>query len=66
MQKKYWQNLIEANGKQVLDDNEWVIINNIILSFTTHKFTKHLFVDGDDIDIVYQFPMYWEYEGIKC
>lgn len=64
--EEYWQSLIEANGKQVLSDNEYNTANNIILSFTTHKHTANLFKDGDNIDIVYQFPIYWEYKGIKC
>lgn len=64
--EEYWQSLIEASGKQVLSDNEYNIINNIILSFTTHKHTANLFKDGDNIDIVYQFPMYWQYLKKDC
>lgn len=64
--QEYWDDLILANGKQVLDDGEYNTINNIVISFTTHKHTKHLFVDTADTDIVYQFPMFWTYDGVLC
>lgn len=64
--QEYWADLILADGKQVLDDGEYNTINNIILSFTTHKHTRHLFEDNKDIDIVYQFPMFWNYFNEDC
>lgn len=64
--QEYWADLIEANGKQVLDDIEWNVINNIVISLTTHKHTKHLFLNNSDIDIVFQFPMFWECFGEQC
>lgn len=64
--EEYWQNLKEANGKQVLSDYEYNTINKIVLSFTTHRFTKELFKDSEDIDIVYQMPIFWTYLGEDC
>lgn len=64
--QEYWADLILADGKQVLDDGEYNTISNIVISLTTHKHTKHLFVDSPDVDIVFQFPMFWNYLGEDC
>jgi len=64
--QEYWDDLILADGKQVLDDGEYNTINNIVISLTTHKHTRNLFVDSPDVDIVYQFPMFWDYVGERC
>ena len=63
---EYWDDLKLADGKQVLDDGEYNIINNIVISLKTHKHTKHLFVDNPNTDTVFQFPMFWECIGEKC
>lgn len=62
----YWTDLALAEGKQVLSDDEQMVVNAIILSLTTHKHTAHLFKDSADIDIVYQYPMYWSYKDVDC
>lgn len=64
--QEYWADLILANGKQVLTDDEYKTINDIIISITTHVHTRDLFKDSENMDIVFQFPMYWEYEGTDC
>jgi len=58
----YWEDLLSARGKQVLSDEQYNCINDMYMSLTTHPFTKDLFKDGEDIDILYQYPIYWEEE----
>lgn len=62
----YWYDLIRAGDKQILSDSERTLIDSIIMSLTTHSHTAHLFKDSDDVDIVYQFPLYWVYDDVDC
>ena len=62
----YWNELIEAQGKQILSEEEENIIKAIINSILTHKHTSHLFKDSDEVDIIFQLPLFFEYEGISC
>lgn len=65
--KEYWNELIAASDKQILSDEETLKISDIYLSWTTHPHTAWIFQDGTkNTDTVYQFPMYWEYEGEDC
>lgn len=71
---KYWDELMEANGKQILTDEEKeVIFGNentgrigVAPSLLTHRNTSYLFVDGEGIDIVFQFPVYLSVDGVSC
>lgn len=58
----YWEDLLKADGKQVLSDDQYNCINNMYMSLTTHPFTRSVFLDtpANDVDIVYQYPLYWE------
>lgn len=62
----YWADLVLAEGKQVLSDDEQNTINSCIISLTTHKHTAHLFKDSENIDIVFQFPMYFTVKDVDC
>lgn len=62
----YWADLALAEGKQVLSDEEQTIINSVIISLTTHKHTAHLFKDSENIDIVFQFPMFFTVKDVDC
>lgn len=65
--RDYWNELVSADGKQILSDSEVLKISDIYISMTTHKHTSWLFDDGTpNVDVVYQFPMYWEYYGVDC
>jgi hypothetical protein len=63
---KYWQDLKDACGKQVISQEEKEIINGIELSFLNHPNTAKYFQMGESatVDILYQIPLYWEYLGI--
>jgi hypothetical protein len=62
----YWMDLALAEGKQVLNHDENLVITAIVMSLLTHKFTRHLFVDDATTDIVFQLPMYWSYKEVDC
>lgn len=62
----YWSDLYLAIGKQILSTEELTIAEGIAMSMKTHSTTRHLFQDSPDSDLVFQLPMYWEYEGIDC
>ena len=58
----YWTELLEAGGKQVLSEEQHAKIWDIYQSLTSHRFTHHLFEDGEDVDVIFQLPLYWEEE----
>lgn len=62
----YWDDLKAAQGKQVLSDTEGKMVHSIVISITTHKHTANLFKDSEDIDIVFQFPMYFDFKNVDC
>ena len=62
----YFQELIESSGKQILSKAEDLVISNIVMSFRTHKHTAHYFRDSQDIDILYQVPIYFNHNGVNC
>ena len=71
----YWNELIEANGKQILTDTDKAIIFGNVEriglydSFTKHKNTAFLFdpklEDSTIVDVVFQFPIYETIDDIE-
>ena len=62
----YWQDLIDAIGKQILTDGESTLITTIVNSFLEHKHTSKLFEERKDRDIIYQIPLFFEEAGVLC
>lgn len=62
----YWQDLIEAGDRQILSDMQNSITSTIINSWFTHPNTARFFTDGPNVDIIYQFPVFFTYKGVKC
>jgi hypothetical protein len=62
----YFSDLIQSKGKQVISKIENDIIDNIVMSFRSHKFTAEYFKDEKDVDIFYQVPIYFTYMGEDC
>jgi hypothetical protein len=69
---QYWRELKESNGKIILSDDLSQIINQITNSLLTHPHTANLFKDktgfnGErEVDIVYQFPIYFRIGDVYC
>jgi hypothetical protein len=63
---EYFKALIEAGDKIILSENQNQIINRVIGTLTTHPYTSWVFKDSSTVDIVYQFPIYFDVDGIFC
>lgn len=62
----YWQDIINARGKEILSDSEYNTVMNIVNSWKTHMFTKDLFTDRPGRYIFYQIPLYFTILGVQC
>lgn len=66
----YWVDMVLAEGKQLLSEEEVIIINRVYESLTQHKHTSHLFTNKKaytaEVDIIYQMPLYFTYKGVAC
>lgn len=62
----YWEDLLKAQGKQILAKEQYDCINNIHMSLITHPHTSYLFhpleYQNSHMDIIYQLPIYWTEE----
>lgn len=60
----YWNELIEADGRPIIDVEQYSIVKSIVNTLTTHEFTKDIF---DTQDKVYgQLAIYFNYTDIEC
>lgn len=62
----YFKELINSYGKTMITEAENSIIFSIYKSITEHHATRGLFILGDDEEIFFQNPLYFEYEGVAC
>lgn len=64
----YYNDLIRAFGKQILDLDEAVIIDAIVNSLQRSQRTSRFFNEEEtpDIDYYYQLPIYFTYLGVEC
>lgn len=62
----YYNDLIKSYGKQILDLDEITIIDAIVNSLQENERTKRFFTNPDQqgIDYIYQFPIYFTYQGM--
>ena len=68
---EYVKDLIEADGKQVLSQEEAFLADDIVMSLTTNENTKtyfdrESFAKDPNLDVYYQKIIYFEYKGIEC
>ena len=64
--ESYWFELLQSEGKQVLDKDQYMKCLSIVNQLTEHRFTKHYFVDNEHTDIYYQVPIYYMLNGVEC
>lgn len=64
--REYWTDLCDANGKQVLSEEETAIVRAIHHSFTSTPRTAKFINDAEGIDIIFQFAGYFTYKGVLC
>ena len=65
--KEYYQGLKDARGKVILSYDEYEKVQRAVNAVKEGEFTKQYFGRSKaGIDILYQFPIYWETEGQAC
>lgn len=62
----YWEDLKMAYGKQVLSHEEHTLISSIVMSIKTNEATAPYFIESNDVIIMYQLPIYFEFEEVSC
>lgn len=63
---EYWKDIVRARGKEILSEANNLLINQITDNWLCHPNTLELFVDNPHIIQVYQFPVYFQVDGIEC
>lgn len=67
VEEQYWQDLIIAGDRQILSEMQNTTTKAIINSFLYHPHTRKFFTDTNySVDIVFQFPIYFTYDGVQC
>jgi len=67
----YFEELKNSFGKQILSEQERTTIQNVVDSFknnsrTKDYFNREYFKEDINIDVYYQFPIYFTYREIEC
>ena len=64
---EYWEDLKAAEGKVVLSQEENTLISQIVMSIRTNPTTSKYFErDTNFVEILDQYSIYFNYEGIEC
>jgi len=68
---EYFKDLCKAFGKKVISKTQSDTIDSIVNSLKSHPRTASFFdretmSDIPHIEVYYQFPIYFEYRGVKC
>lgn len=65
--QNYFEDLFNAEGKQVLSQEEKDIIDSVVMSLTSNDLTVNYVKKRDwDMRYVYQNVEYFEFEGVRC
>lgn len=54
----YWYELCKSAGKQILTMEQLALINALVYNFKNAEATRHLFDEDNNLDIIYQLPLY--------
>lgn len=63
---EYWEDLKAAEGKQVLSQEENDLISQIVMSIRSNSVTGPYFIPQPNQEILYQYPIYFSYNGVDC
>lgn len=63
---EYWEDLKNSQGKQVLSQEEYLLIYQIAMSIRSHEIIGKYFIETPSVSIFYQYPIYFEYKGVEC
>ena len=57
--KAYYDALMAAKGKKIIDADGMFTANNIVENLKTNPFTKKYFMPEDGVDLLFQVPIQW-------
>ena len=63
---EYWEDLKAAEGKQILSQEENDLISQIVMSIRSNSVTGPYFIPQPNQEILYQYPIYFSYNGVDC
>ena len=63
---EYWEDLKQAEGKQILSEEENNLISAIVMSLKTNPIPAKYFEVSKDIEVIYQLAIFFPYGGIDC
>ena len=68
---EYFEDLKKAHNRQIISEQERILIQDIVDSFknnprTKKYFDRERFRRANDIDVYYQLPIYFKYQRVKC
>ena len=61
----YWKALLEANGRQIISQEELKTVDHVVSVFKEHPYI-HEFLDHPELDREYQIDIDWEKLDIPC
>ena len=64
--REYWNDLVVANGRSILSQEDSSLIDRIALSFRSHRHTAKYFYEDQNVDMITQMPIYFTYRGMAC
>ena len=64
--QEYWNDLMQSEGRQILSLEQFTLIKTISDSILNHHYIEKYFQDAEHLDIFYQLPLQFMYEGISC
>jgi hypothetical protein len=64
--ESYWNELLQSEGKTVLDKEQILKIDSIVGQLLEHRFTKDYFIAKEHINIYYQLPIYFTENNVEC
>lgn len=63
----FWRQVDLLNAdKPVLYQEEYELALQMVETFNTHQFTSHIFNAHDELEVIDQAIVFFEYNGIKC
>lgn len=67
---KYYKSVCEVTDKIILSKDEYELVVKCKDLILANEFTHTYFVDwgnwGDDIELLHQYPIYFDYNGFEC
>lgn len=64
--KEYYEQLKKADGKVIVEEDDYNKAMAAASTALTHSFTSHYFTPQDGVEIHYQVPVLWEYGTLEC